>query len=67
MDSRLFLSLSAMAASTSLSRWQFPVAALACKSAGEIDVIVVGAGLDGQTCAAYLASSGFKPLLLEQY
>lgn len=67
MDRRFFLRLSAMAAATSLARWQFPVSALAGKSAGELDVIVVGAGLGGLTCAAYLARNGFKPLLLEQY
>jgi phytoene dehydrogenase-like protein len=30
------------------------------------DVIVIGAGVNGLTCAAYLAKAGFKPLVLER-
>jgi len=29
------------------------------------DVLVVGAGINGLTCAAYLAKAGFKPLVVE--
>jgi phytoene dehydrogenase-like protein len=30
------------------------------------DVIVIGAGVNGLTCAAYLAKAGFKPLVVER-
>jgi phytoene dehydrogenase-like protein len=30
------------------------------------DVIVIGAGVNGLTCAAYLAKAGFKPIVLER-
>ena len=34
---------------------------------GERDVIVIGGGVNGLTCAAYLAKAGFKPTVLEQH
>ena len=36
------------------------------KPAGEIDVIIIGAGHNGLTCAAYLAAAGLGVLVLEQ-
>ncbi len=66
MDRRFFLRLTAMAAATSLANWRFAGAAPKAPSAA-YNAIVVGAGLGGLSCAAHLAQSGFKTLLLEQY
>jgi phytoene dehydrogenase-like protein len=35
-------------------------------SRGAHDIIIIGGGINGLTCAAYLAKAGWKPLVLEQ-
>jgi phytoene dehydrogenase-like protein len=35
-------------------------------SSPQHDVIIIGGGVNGLTCAAYLAKAGFKPLVLER-
>ena len=35
-------------------------------SPAQHDVVVIGGGVNGLTCAAYLAKAGFKPLVLER-
>lgn len=67
MDRRFFLQLCAMATASSLVGWRFSGNAHAAAHGGAYDVIVVGAGLGGLSCAAFLAKNGFKTLLLEQY
>ncbi len=67
MNRRFFLQLSAIAAATGLVGWRFTGNARAVNHNGPHDVIVVGAGLGGLSCAAHLARNGFKTLLLEQY
>lgn len=66
MNRRFFLQLSAVAAAHTLLQWRFAGAAPA-KTPGIYDAVVVGAGLGGLTCAAYLAKHGFRTLLAEQY
>jgi len=66
MNRRFFLQLSAVAAAHTLLQWRFAGAAPA-KTSGAYDAVVVGAGLGGLTCAAYLAKHGFRTLLAEQY
>lgn len=67
MDRRFFLQVSTLAAVHSLIGWKFAGAAPQRTPEGAYDAIVVGAGLGGLTCAAYLAKNGFKTILLEQY
>ncbi|WP_319760508.1 NAD(P)/FAD-dependent oxidoreductase [Maridesulfovibrio sp.] len=66
MNRRFFLQISALAAMNTLVGWNFAKAAQVTRD-GMYDAVVVGAGLGGLTCAAYLARHGFKILLLEQY
>lgn len=47
-------------------RWRFAGAA-PLRVPGTYDAIVVGAGLGGLVCAAYLSRQGFKTALIEQY
>ncbi|RPI46754.1 MAG: NAD(P)/FAD-dependent oxidoreductase [Bacteroidetes bacterium] len=45
----------------------FPVRVAGKGKGGDYDVIVVGSGLGGLSCAAAFARQGFKPLVLEQH
>ncbi|MGB5685249.1 MAG: FAD-dependent oxidoreductase [Candidatus Electrothrix sp.] len=66
---RDFLRISAMASAAALVNWQFPVGAGAqgeVAGEGEYDVIVIGAGLGGLSCASLLAMNGLKPLVIEK-
>lgn len=67
MNRRYFLQFSAIAAASSLVEWKFAGAVPKQTPEGEYDAVVVGAGLGGLTCAAYLSKNGFKTILLEQY
>ncbi|WP_027184727.1 phytoene desaturase family protein [Desulfovibrio inopinatus] len=66
MDRRFFLRMSLIAAASQLAHWEFSRAAPLPQSKADYDAIVVGAGLGGLSCAAYLARHGFKTLVLEQ-
>ncbi|RWX49049.1 NAD(P)-binding Rossmann-like domain-containing protein [Candidatus Electrothrix communis] len=63
---RDFLRISAMASAAALVNWQFPTSVRG-EGAGEgYDVIVIGAGLGGLSCAALFALNGYKPLVIEK-
>jgi len=64
---RDFLRISAMASAAALVNWQFPTFAQD-EGAGEgaYDVIVIGAGLGGLSCAALFAMNGLRPLVLDK-
>ncbi len=66
MNRRFFLQLSAFAAASSLIHWNFAEAAPP-QTPGTYDAVVVGAGLGGLVCAAYLSRHGFRTALIEQY
>lgn len=66
MNRRFFLQLSAFAAASSLIHWNFAGAA-PLQTPDTYDAVVVGAGLGGLVCAAYLSKHGFKTALIEQY
>jgi prolycopene isomerase len=67
MDRRFFLQLSAWAAAASLAGFSCSAARRPASQAGGYDALIVGAGLGGLTCGAYMARNGLKPLVLEQY
>ncbi|MES9996488.1 FAD-dependent oxidoreductase [Desulfovibrio aminophilus] len=67
MDRRFFLRLAAMTAATGLVNWRFAGAAPAPDSSLDCDVVVIGAGLGGLACGAYLAKAGFRTQVLEQH
>src|SRR5512135_2698286 len=45
----------------------FPRARARSRAADDYDVIVIGSGLGGLSCAAAFARQGFRPLVLEQH
>jgi prolycopene isomerase len=56
-----------MASAAALVNWQFPVFAQGERAGeGEFDVIVIGAGLGGLSCAALFAMQGLRPLVIEK-
>ncbi len=64
---RDFLRISAMASAAALVNWQIPVFAQGQGAGeGEYDVIVIGAGLGGLSCAALFAMNGLKPLVIDK-
>lgn len=64
---RDFLKISAMASAAALVNWQCPAWAQGGSAGGDnYDVIIIGAGLGGLSCAAWLVQYGFKPLVLDQ-
>ena len=65
---RDFLRISAMASAAALVNWQCPIASARSskKEENQYDAIIIGAGLGGLSCAALLAMSGFRPLVLEK-
>ena len=40
--------------------------AVSAEKTGDTDVVIIGAGHNGLTCAAYLAAAGLKVFVLEQ-
>lgn len=68
LNRRDFLYISSLTAASSVLRWKCPAFAAEKKAPeGEYDAIIIGAGLGGLSCAAYLARNGFKPLVLEKH
>ncbi|MCI5191753.1 MAG: FAD-binding protein [Candidatus Electrothrix sp. AU1_5] len=64
---RDFLRISAMASAAALVNWQIPVFAQDQGAGeGEYDVIVIGAGLGGLSCAALFAMNGRRPLVIDK-
>ncbi|MBP7766014.1 MAG: NAD(P)/FAD-dependent oxidoreductase [Syntrophaceae bacterium] len=65
---RNFISVMSLCAAATLVKWRPTAHAAAGKAApGAYDAIVVGAGLGGLSCAAYLAVNGYRPLVLEKH
>jgi prolycopene isomerase len=65
---RDFLRLSALASAAALIKWECPVLAKGGKAhKDEYDAIIIGAGLGGLSCAAFLAVNGFRPLVIEAH
>ena len=65
---RDFLRLSAFAAAGALINWECPVYAKGGNAHKDgYDAIIIGAGLGGLSCAAFLAVNGFRPLVIESH
>ncbi|MBE0618564.1 MAG: NAD(P)-binding protein, partial [Proteobacteria bacterium] len=65
---REFLKILASAFPAAALDWNaFPVGGLLKREPDELDVIVVGSGLGGLSCAAAFARQGFKALVIEQH
>jgi prolycopene isomerase len=65
---RDFLKFSGIASTAALINWECPALAKMRKARkGEYDAIIIGAGLGGLSCAAFLARYGFKPLVIEKH
>jgi prolycopene isomerase len=67
MERRFFLQLSAWAAAASLAGWSCAGTRNPKTVPGGFDAVIIGAGLGGLTCAAYMAKNGLKPLVVEQH
>jgi prolycopene isomerase len=64
---RDFLRISAMASAAALVNWQCPAWAQGGSAGGDnYDVIIIGAGLGGLSCAAWLVKYGIRPLVIDQ-
>jgi len=62
--------LATLAAAFPVAAWDwnaFPRARARSRGPGDYDVIVIGSGLGGLSCAAAFARQGFRPLVLEQH
>ena len=65
---RDFMRLSAFAATGALISWECPVYAKGGNAHKDgYDVIIIGAGLGGLSCAAFLAVNGLRPLVIEAH
>ena len=66
---RDFLRILGLTTATSLAGWKYPAWAKVRPQClrGEYDAVIIGAGLGGLGCAAYMAQNGFKPLVIEQH
>jgi len=65
---RDFIRIVGMGATTALVNWQYPAQAAIKKAGpGQFDAIVIGAGLGGLSCGAFLAVNGFRPLVIEKH
>lgn len=65
---REFLKMLACAFPVAAFDWRlFPSATRRPTGSDQYDVIVIGAGLGGLSCAAAFARQGFKPLVIEQH
>ncbi len=65
---RTFLSISAMTAGAlALDRQRFSAFAKSIGPKSEYPVVIIGAGLGGLCCGAYLARAGFPVTILEQH
>jgi len=65
---RDFIRIMGMGATTALINWQYPAQAAVKKAGtGQFDAVIIGAGLGGLSCAAFLAVHGFRPLVIERH
>jgi phytoene dehydrogenase-like protein len=65
---RDFIRILGMGATSALINWDLPAQAAAGKAGpGQFDAIIIGAGLGGLSCAAFLAVNGFRPLVIEKH
>jgi prolycopene isomerase len=64
---RDFIRISGMATAAALMSWQCPTLTKRARAdEGGYDAIIIGAGLGGLSCAALLASKGFRPLVIDR-
>lgn len=65
---RDFLRISAMASAAALVNWRSPIVSARNTNSDEnqYDAVVIGAGLGGLSCAAFLAMSNFRALVIEK-
>ncbi|MDU9047680.1 MAG: NAD(P)-binding protein [Candidatus Electrothrix sp. Rat3] len=63
---RDFLRISAMASAAALVNWQCPTKRARAADEDGYNAIIIGAGLGGLSCAALLASKGFRPLVIDK-
>lgn len=67
MDRRSFLKASALSAAAALLHWQYEGPAFARDAKDGFDAVVIGAGLGGLACAAYMVRHGLRPLVIEKH
>ncbi len=65
---RDFIWMMGIGATAALTKWDYPAQAAVKKAGpGQFDAIIIGAGLGGLSCGAFLAVNGFRPLVLEKH